>query len=139
MEYIILTQEDIQFINNRAVICNSENGELVIYEPVNEELVEYFVNHNRITETNVIIPKTITPRQGQLLLSRRGQLTMVEQVIYNIETITGDKQLAEEATIEWNKASSWDRQNNTVQFIADLLMWNDEDKDLFFIEANKIE
>ena len=90
-------------------------------------------------ELGIEVPQSITPRQGMLLLSRRGQLAMVEQTIYNLELITGDKQLAEEALIEWNKASSWDRQNNTVQFIADLLMWSEEDKDDFFIEADKIK
>ena len=98
-----------------------------------------FNNEEELQEWYVFVPQTITPRQGMLLLSRRGQLSMIEQVIYNLETITGDKQLAEEAIIEWNKASSWDRYNNTVLFVADLLMWSDEDKDEFFIEASKIE
>lgn len=135
----------------RASVFNYEDGSLLFDydEDVLKRPARYKVENNLLIlrgdyteifeEENFKIPQSITPRQGMLLLSRRGQLAMVEQTIYNLELITGDKQLAEEALIEWNKASSWDRQNKTVQFVADMLMWSEEDKDDFFVEADKLK
>ena len=46
-EIIILTEEDVNFINNRAVICNTYLG-LAIFEPIPIFLAEYFENRERI-------------------------------------------------------------------------------------------
>ena len=47
MEYIVLTQPDIDFVNNRAVICWSDAG-TVLYEPIPSFMVPYFEGRERV-------------------------------------------------------------------------------------------
>ena len=58
MKYIELTQDDINYINNRAVICYY-NDSFVLYEPIPESLKDYFIDRDRIdtTETDTTITK----------------------------------------------------------------------------------
>jgi hypothetical protein len=46
MQYIELTQDDINYINNRAVICYYNNS-FVLYEPIPEALQDYFADRER--------------------------------------------------------------------------------------------
>ena len=120
----------------------NENGIYIVDGWVDYTESEWIDRNNAIENGEVWVrnkvPTTITTRQGMLLLSRRKQLNIVEGTIYNLATITGDVQLEEGAIIEWNKASTWDRTHATVLFIADLLQWDDEQIDTFFVEASKI-
>jgi len=56
MQYIELTQDDINYINNRAVICYYNNS-FVLYEPIPEALQDYFADRERkeVTEVDTTI------------------------------------------------------------------------------------
>jgi predicted alternative tryptophan synthase beta-subunit len=56
MEYVILTETDVEFIDNMVVIC-SYMGNRVIYEPIPDELSEFFKDHKRLEP--VVINKEI--------------------------------------------------------------------------------
>ena len=47
MEYIVLTQPDIDFVSNRAVICWSDVG-AVLYEPIPSFVVPHFEGRERV-------------------------------------------------------------------------------------------
>jgi hypothetical protein len=46
MDYIKLSQDDINYVDNRAVICWHRNS-FIMVEPLPLELSEYFINHER--------------------------------------------------------------------------------------------
>ena len=49
MEYIILTEDDISFIDNRAVICAISDTVVAIFEPIPAEIASYFEGRERVT------------------------------------------------------------------------------------------
>jgi hypothetical protein len=89
-------------------------------------------------EGDRLVPSPISPRQGMIQLERMGNLHQVEQTVYNLAIITGDEQTGKEAVITWEKATTWERNDATVLFIADLLQWTAEMIDDFFVNASKI-
>jgi hypothetical protein len=71
-------------------------------------------------------PRTITPAQGRIILSRMGKLDDIENAI---------KLLDKEAQIFWEYALVWHRLNPIVIQLTDQF---DFDIDKLFIEASKI-
>lgn len=73
---------------------------------------------------------SITPRQARLLLSRMGLLTDIQTYLEN--------QGNEEALIEWEYATSYNRLSQWVLSVQTQMAWTDEQLDQMFIDGAKI-
>ena len=79
------------------------------------------------------VPRSITPRQGLLVLSRAGLLGTVQSAISSLEGQEGD-----EARIEWEYATEWLRNWSLLESIASGIGLTSEQIDDLFIQASKI-
>jgi hypothetical protein len=81
-------------------------------------------------ERKAMIPASITPTQGRILLMQMGLLDQVNAMVEN----AGDPALQ----IYWEYALSWDRENPYISSMANLLGMGEEDLENFFIQASAI-
>ena len=80
-----------------------------------------------------IVPASITPRQGLIVLSRAGLLESVQEAISVMEGTSG-----KEARIEWEYATYWARNWPLLESVASGLGLTSEQIDDLFIQAAQI-
>lgn len=100
------------------------------------KIVSISAEGNLSFENPVIIPtvpRSITPRQGLLVLSRAGLLEPVKAAIATMEGQAG-----EEARIEWEYATEWLRNWPLLESIASGIGLTSDQIDALFIQAAKI-
>lgn len=100
------------------------------------KIVSISAEGNLSFENPVIIPtvpRSITPRQGLLVLSRAGLLEPVKAAIATMEGQAG-----EEARIEWEYATYWARNWPLLESVASGLGLTSEQIDDLFIQAAQI-
>lgn len=81
-------------------------------------------------EQKALVPYSITPTQGRILLKQMGILDQVNQMVEQSE----DQALQ----IYWEYSLSWDRDNPYISSMANLLGMSEEDLDELFIQASQI-
>jgi hypothetical protein len=81
-------------------------------------------------ERKAMIPASITPTQGRILLKQMGLLDQVNAMVEN----AGDPALQ----IYWEYSLSWDRENPYISSMANLLGMGEEDLENFFVQASAI-
>ena len=81
-------------------------------------------------ERKAMIPASITPTQGRILLKQMGLLDQVNAMVEN----AGDPALQ----IYWEYSLSWDRENPYISSMANLLGMGEEDLENFYIQASAI-
>ena len=99
------------------IVSISQGGEISFDEPVVE----------------VVVPGSITPRQGLLVLSRAGLLESVQAAIAGMEGQAGD-----EARIEWEYATCWRRDWPLLESVASGVGLTSEQVDDLFVQAAQI-
>lgn len=107
-----------------------ENGQ--VYE------IPIFENFTPIPEKIIIkketIPKNISAMQLRLWLFKNGILTSdVEKAIDSVE----DESVRQELMIKWEYASSFERNNMYIDYIASYLGLSEEDVDRVFLQGSK--
>ena len=143
MKVLLITDSEIDICKRNGILMMDYGIGLCVnadYTPLfpHLKIIEIKFNDEGVIVWDSRVPAYISPRQGLIQLSRMGQLTIVENTIYNYATISGDQQAGQEAIIAWERASNWERGDVSVLLIASLLNWTDEMIDNFFIEAAKI-
>ena len=93
---------------------------------LNEDNETYTVDLEWIS----LIPFSITPAQGRMMLLQMGLLAAVKEAV----EYSGDEALS----IFWEYALSWDRDNIHIAAMAGLLEMSEYQTDNFFIDAAKI-
>jgi hypothetical protein len=88
------------------------------------------INEAYTPEPEPVVITTITMRQAKLTLSRNGLRTEADEAIAAMEGQQG-----EEARIEWQYASTLNRDHPLVAALADTLDLSDEYVDELFAEA----
>lgn len=119
-----------------AVELSSETYQQALWLRSKSKIVSISTNGEVLAEDPVVapvIPKSITPRQGLLILSRLGLLDEVKTAIANMEGQSGD-----EARIEWEYATSWERSWPLLVSVASGLGLTTEQIDDIFIQAAQI-
>lgn len=81
-------------------------------------------------ERRALVPFSITPTQGRIMLSRAGLLTPVSEAVAASEDET--------VKIYFEYALSWDRNDEKLIALARSIGLDNETLDGFFIEASKI-
>jgi hypothetical protein len=81
-------------------------------------------------ERKAMIPASITPTQGRILLKQMGLLDQVNAMVEN----AGDPALQ----IYWEYALSWDRENPYISSMANLLGMGEDDLENFYLQASQI-
>lgn len=81
-------------------------------------------------ESRAMVPYSITPGQGKIMLRRIGKREQVEQIVAQ----SGDGELQ-----DWYEyALSWERENPYITSMANLLGMSEQDLDEFFVGASEI-
>lgn len=107
-------------------------GELV-FDPKNDCFTYPVIDKTREeleAERLALIPASITPTQGRILLKQMGILDQVNAMVEN----STDQALQ----IYWEYALSWDRDNPYISSMANLLGMGEEQLNQFFINASNI-
>ena len=81
-------------------------------------------------ERKAMIPASITPSQGRIMLIRMNIFDSINQIIENSNDV--------ELKTYWEYSLSWDRYSQYVLTMANLIGMNDDDLDSFFIDASQI-
>ena len=81
-----------------------------------------------ICEKVVEVPKSITSRQGRIVLARAGLLVAVSEYFLALPVY-------DERRIEWESAAQWDRDWNTLAIAAKALGLSEKQVDQMFIDG----
>lgn len=87
----------------------------------------------RINQDVQTVPVSITPRQGELILSRYNMLTQVQEALANM-----DGQPGVEARIDFARANEWRRDWPLLVGMATQFGLSSAQIDQMFIEASKL-
>ena len=110
-------QQALGFRSQGKVVSLSPDGVITVEDPV----------------IAPIVPASITPRQGLIVLSRAGLLATVQAAIAGMEGQAGD-----EARIEWEYATYWRRDWPLLESVASGVGLTSEQVDDLFVQAAQI-
>lgn len=115
-----------------TIQSNQKLGEL--YYDAQNDIVTYAVldktPEELEAESRAMVPYSITPGQGKIMLRRIGKRELVEQIV--AQSSDGELQ-------DWYEyALSWERDNPYITSMANLLGMSEQDLDEFFVGASGI-
>jgi hypothetical protein len=124
-------------VENTTILAETDGVTLSIPVAPGNRDYDYIVSNN-ISIADYIpppvpVPTTVTMRQARIALSRSGHLSQVESALAEMEGQEG-----EEARIEWEYATTFDRSHPLVIGLASSLELTEQDLDDLFTLASTV-